>query len=195
MPERPQDHLPPGYFLPRGDVASFTEVYNAYYARLWAYTRRLVGNPEVAADIISETFIKLWRSENGFATRQHVEAFLHVAARNAGLNYLKQTSRQQEIRDALEAEKLEDPAEDPMPYDLISELMELIRLEVKKLPEKYHKVFEMAFIEGLKNDEIATLLRLSNQTVRTYKKELLGKLRLVFEDKNLLWTLLLILKP
>ena len=48
---------------------------------------------------------------------------------------------------------------------------------IEKLPEKARIVFEMSFIEGLKNVEIAEKLGLSDSSVKKYKASALDFLR------------------
>ena len=58
----------------------------------------------------------------------------------------------------------------------IVEIEKMLRY-IEKLPEKARVVFEMSFIEGLKNTEIAEKLELSDSSVKKYKATALDFLR------------------
>jgi len=57
------------------------------------------------------------------------------------------------------------------------EAQTLLYSAIEKLPEKARVVFEMSFIEGLKNTEIAEKLELSDSSVKKYKATALDFLR------------------
>ena len=72
-----------------------------------------------------------------------------------------------------------------------AELMQEIYSEIEKLPEKRRMVFKLAYLEGLKNDEIATQMNISIHTVKEHKGKALQFLRLRFSDKNIILFILL----
>jgi RNA polymerase sigma-70 factor (ECF subfamily) len=53
-----------------------------------------------------------------------------------------------------------------------AEVLDFVNSELKKLSPKYRTVFELSFIEGLKNEEVADRLQTSNQVVRDMKSKI-----------------------
>ena len=45
-----------------GDSASFAELYNLYYQKVFAFIRTIVRNSEDAEDILQLTFLNAWRN-------------------------------------------------------------------------------------------------------------------------------------
>jgi RNA polymerase sigma-70 factor (ECF subfamily) len=72
-----------------------------------------------------------------------------------------------------------------------AELMQDIYAEIEKLPEKRRQVFKLAYVEGLKNDEIAAQMNISVHTVKEHKGKALQFLRLRFSDKNIILFILM----
>lgn len=50
----------------RGDARAFEDFYRESAPRLQAFLNQLLGNAQAAEDVAQETFLRLWRSPNGF---------------------------------------------------------------------------------------------------------------------------------
>ncbi len=95
----------------------------------------------------------------------------------------------------MHAEQLKDDTEEQEHANLQAELLTEIYEAVEALPQKSRRVFQLKYIEGLKNEEICERLGTSNQTVRNQMASALKTLRLRLQDKShLLPVLLLMIK-
>jgi RNA polymerase sigma-70 factor (ECF subfamily) len=79
-----------------------------------------------------------------------------------------------------------------------TELIRQIQAEMEHLPEKCRIIFELAFFEEMKTPEIASLLSISQHTVRAQKSKAVRLLRSALLKKSalplvLLWQLDLVL--
>ena len=85
-----------------GNRNAFEEIYNRHHLQLYYFARKLTGNPEVAAEIVSDTFVRLWTLRAGFTTLERIKSFLYLTARNACLDYLRtdQSTFEQNIIEA-----------------------------------------------------------------------------------------------
>ena len=174
-----------------GDPHAFTYFFQLHYRPLCYFASQLVGNQPDAEDIVKDTYVKLWQKHTDFATPQNIKAFLYITTRNACLNFLrhiqvKESSRKELLY--LEEEKGQELIINQM---IRAELMQEIYTEIEKLPEKRRMVFKLAYLEGLKNDEIADQMRISIHTVKEHKGKALQFLRLRFSDKNIILFILL----
>lgn len=172
--------------IAEGDVTAFTMLYSKYYPRISVFANRFISDRDKARDITAETFIKWWRLRGKFDSIERLEGFLYVTTRNACLNTLRRSKKQARIEQELFYQLEASANEGILQRDIRAELLEAVFMEVQKLPEKYHEVFRLAFLQGLKNDEVAEQLRIANKTVRTYKSEILHLLRTAFDLKSLL---------
>lgn len=170
----------------QGDSQAFTYFFQLHYRPLCYFAAQMVGDHQDAEDIVKDTYVKLWQKHDSFATSQNIKAFLYITTRNACLNFL----RHLQVREASRKELMfleEIKGQDLVLNRMIkAELMQEIYCEIEKLPEKRRMVFKMAYLEGLKNDEIAEQMNISIHTVKEHKGKALQFLRLRFSDRNII---------
>lgn len=152
-----------------GDEHAFRYVMNRYFLVINQFTKRIIKNTAAAEDVAVETFTKLWKHHHNVTSFESIQAFLYITAKNGCLN---------ELRNARNLERRH------INYTLIQEgdkgpslSNEIILTEVKAeiyrmaehLPEKIRRVFDLAYVEGLPNREIALKLSVSVNTVKSQK--------------------------
>jgi RNA polymerase sigma-70 factor (ECF subfamily) len=65
-----------------GHDAAFSEVFSALAPRLLAFLRRLCGSPELAQDLLQETFLRMHRARGSFEPGSAVVPWAYAIARN-----------------------------------------------------------------------------------------------------------------
>lgn len=65
-----------------GDDAAFSEVFSALAPRLLTFLRRLCGSPELAQDLLQETFLRMHRARGSFVPGSAVVPWAYAIARN-----------------------------------------------------------------------------------------------------------------
>jgi RNA polymerase sigma-70 factor (family 1) len=165
-----------------GDVYAFNEVYKQMHQRIYFFCKNLVGADE-AIDITATTFSKLWVLHEQFNTRENIQAFLFITARNNCLNYLNhirtKTQKEKEISE------LADEAIFIRNAEIEADIITKIREEVEKLPAQHKRILKLSYYDGYENQEIATMLGISEKTVRNLKSLALKSLKTIFVDKNM----------
>ena len=141
---------------------------------------RIVHDPQVAEDLIQETWI---RASNAMQQEpvEHVEAFLHQIARNLALDHL----RRKGTRSRVEAEGLAPAAVEQVPGDVVSieeGIIERQRLghfvqALSGLPERVQAVMILARVHNWPNRRIAGHLGISERTVFNDLRMALGHCR------------------
>ena len=149
-------------------VDHFNYLYRTYYPALCFYALKIVDNQECAKDIVEEVFTKLIMVKQEFTEVDNVRAWLYTATRNASLDYLRKDKHAKERQ--FEFSLNRQPDEPHYDYELIrTEILNKILQEVKQLPGNSGKIIEMSFLKGMKNEQIAMELGLSEKTVRNLK--------------------------
>ena len=175
----------------KGDPHAFTSFFHIHYRPLCYFAAQLVGNHQDAEDIVKDTYVKLWQKHTDFETAQNIKAFLYISVRNACLNFL----RHMQVKESSRKELMyleENKGEELVLNQMIrAELMQEIYAEIEKLPEKRRQVFKMSYLDGLKNDEIATQMNISIHTVKEHKGKALQFLRMRFSDRQIVLFILL----
>jgi len=160
------------------DKKSFTDVYNKLYPYAFFFAKRLVTS-EDAADIVASVFGKLWFHKKKFENLPHCKAFLRVAVRNACVShYRKQASRiRKEEMGHIELYSCETD------YiftseEIGAEKLSRIYSEIERLPHRCKEIFKLAYLQNIKNSDIARILGITIRTVQNQKHTALKMLRM-----------------
>ncbi|NJK94923.1 MAG: RNA polymerase sigma-70 factor [Bacteroidales bacterium] len=169
------------------DEYTFEQAYRLYFPRLFTYSMKIVGDKNMAKDVVQDVFIKLWENPKVLDT-DNPEAFIFTTVRNASLNFV----RHLKVIDNLKIKVQEKYEGDELYYiDFIgSEPTELIDKELQtgfekvlnSLPRKCREVFSLSRKEGLKNREIAEKLNISTKNVEKHISRALSIYRTNFAN-------------
>ena len=147
--------------LNQRDERAFYAMFKQFYPSIVIFANKLVHDNELAQEICSDSFIKLYQSTEIFAGLNNVKAYLFTVTRNGCTDAIRKISHHPQIEE-LESEKFITEQE------IESELVELIYLSIEKLPGRCRRIFQMIF-NGMSTEEIAHALNLSLSTVRNQK--------------------------
>lgn len=173
------------YRFQQGDAIAFNTIYNRYYSSLRYFSQRLTCQKREAEDIAVETFVKLYRLCGNFENVANIRAFLYVTARNACYDYLSYTHRRpshEKENDPVYAAGEGYPVKDEMDTTAVQKA---VFEAIESLPEECGKVFKMTYVQGLKTTDIASLLTISDQAVRSHKRRAIKLLRIALFEKRL----------
>ena len=67
----------------------FHDIFNKYYVTLCLFANQYTENQETSADIVQDSFAKLWQIREDFFYLHQVKAFLYTVVRNKALNELE----------------------------------------------------------------------------------------------------------
>lgn len=157
------------------DVDTFDQLYRIYFAPLCIYCAKYVGRKD-AEDVVNNLFLKLWDRAETFENFQHAQSTLYLAVKNACLDTIKLLGRRGNRYEQMQL--LSEQVTQNFELEIIeNEFWAEIYREIQKLPTQCGNVMRLAYIDGLTNDEVATALNISQQTVRNQKVKGLKILR------------------
>lgn len=178
----------------RGNPRAFQVIFDTYRMRVFHFVKKLIEDREVAEEITSDTFIKLHHLHASFQTSKNIVAFLHITARNAGLDYIKHRKRRRGYME-LNEEAFDRQDADISTFgdtDIEATVLQFIHEEMEKLPPRAKTVFKLFYLQGLSLGEIATKMGISPQTVANQKVSALKLLRVkALEKPKLIITIML----
>lgn len=126
----------------------------------------MVKSKEVAEEIVSDVFIKLWQMRNDLGKVAALKVYLYTITRNFSLNYItRQHKHQWESLDGLAEDAFVTnitPEDQLISADMHNRIQEAIR----QLPPQCRVIFQLVRQDGLKYKEVAEVLQLSVLTVR-----------------------------
>jgi len=151
-------------------------VFRRYYPRLCYYAFKIIENKASAEDVVQDVFLRFQDRLPQFNSETALGSFLYLSVKNACLNMLRHKAVEAKY-EASASFSLKDEA--PFVENLIrAEVYGEIHQALASLPEGCRTVINLAYFDGLKNDEIADRLQVSVNTVKTQKQRGLQLLRL-----------------
>jgi RNA polymerase sigma-70 factor (ECF subfamily) len=160
--------------LKAGEESAFQTLFEAHYLILCVYAKRIVGDADIAKEVVQVVFVRLYEHRQAIAPLRSIKAYLLTSVHNSCLNHLKQQHTYQMHHQYILQQTSTGEQADPL---VELELEEKIYQVVQQLPEQCRRIFQMNRFEGKKNGKIATELGLSIRTVETQISKALKILR------------------
>ena len=162
-----------------GDSDAFTEIYNEFFPRVYAFTLKRTGNPAEAEDLAQETFVRAFNAIGSYNPRYKFSSWIFKIANNLTIDHLRKKRLDTVSIDgspnattAAEREGtrliVEDTGERPDGYVESMELGSQIESAIGELRPEYRTVVLLRHVEGYSYDEIAEIMGIPLGTVKTY---------------------------
>lgn len=183
-----------------GDEETYIFLFREYYVSLCAYSRRYVGRKDIAEEIVSDTFFKIWENRAKINISTSIKAYLFQAVCNNSLNYLRKLKKETKLEEFFQKTSFEniafsDPFEEMEEQSLLMTDMNVkIEEMVNQLPVQQQKVFRLKRMEGRKTKEVAEIMGLSVKTVEMHLTKATLNLRQKLKDYLPAFLLFLLLK-
>ncbi|WP_319591802.1 RNA polymerase sigma-70 factor [uncultured Draconibacterium sp.] len=186
--------------LKSGDEGTYISLFEEYYVGLCAYSRRYVGRKDIAEDIVSETFFKIWENRRKLEITGSIKSYLFQAVANNSLHHLRKLRKEEKLDDYFSGtenenigfkEVAENITENSL---LIKELHSRIEEAVNLLPPQQQTAFRLKRFEGKKNKEIADEMGLAVKTVEMHLSKAVISLRKNLQDYLPAFLLFMLLK-
>ena len=162
--------------LKEGDREAFSMLYKQYWEKVYHFCGLYLNNRDVAEDVVQEVFIKLLNWDESFDNEEHLKHYLYKAVRNSCLNQIKMTGIRADILESIQKNTPED--ENNFFVNVVrAEVYQEIMGAIQDLPTECGRIFKLAYVEGFSNDEIATQLSISVNTVKAQKNKAKIQLR------------------
>ncbi len=157
----------------RGNVNDFEKLVTAYEKNVYNIALRMVGDPDDAADMTQETFIKAYRALSGFRGDSKFSSWLYRIASNVCLDFLRSRSRHPQVslstvdEDDRATFELPDMRQNPEEQLMKKLGMEAVRRGLEQLPEQQRQILVLRELGGLSYAELAQTLGLEEGTVKS----------------------------
>jgi RNA polymerase sigma-70 factor, ECF subfamily len=160
-----------------GDIRAFEMLHRRYHARIYRLAFLRIGNADDAADIASQTFCNALKRIESYQFRRSdsIYPWLHQIASNLVIDLVRDRPAGGML--SLDAQAAEDvdsfleylPADGPSAQDLVerSEVQELVRQAINKLPADQARAIALRFLGDLSIREIAQSLDRSEGAVKS----------------------------
>lgn len=148
----------------RGDKTGYEALYRQYSKAMYNTSLRIVNNTADAEDVLQDAFVDAFRSLHDFHYRSTFGAWLKRIVINKSINTLRK--RKMDLVE-LEHEVHSFPEETPIDEETLQLKVEEVKTAIRRLPDGYRTVLSLYLLEGYDQEEIAGILNISHNTVRT----------------------------
>jgi len=149
---------------------AFEMLYDRHASNVYSILFHIVRDESLAEELLQETFWQVWQKASQHNIKGAASAWLHQIARNKALDQL----RRQKVRSSILAKDIEayEWALGPHQPSLESEFeqgwtREIIQKALERIPSEQRLCLEMAYFEGLSQQEIAEKTQTPLGTIKT----------------------------
>lgn len=140
-----------------------------YSDDLLFFVRGIVRNNEIAEELVSDVFVKLWSKREYFSDIINIKSYLFILARNESISFMRKNNRTKIVS----LEELGDYHFTPLEENNGSELFDQVMINqineaIDSLPAKCKMAFSLAKVNGLKYKEVAEIMKISPLTVKNH---------------------------
>jgi len=132
--------------------------------KIFRLALRITFNRAEAEDIVQETLIRVWNHRDELFKIESVEAYCLTIARNLAID----ASQKKEAKNQELAPEHDRPVDASTPFDTLvhKEQMAFLHQLINRLPEKQRLIFHLRDVEGHSYQEIASIMKLSEEQVK-----------------------------
>jgi len=153
-----------------GDLTQGDALVTRHWASIARFFRSKIGDD--GADLISQTFLACVEHKDAI---EHVKAFLFAVARRRLADHLRARAKAPELDLAMSS--LADLGPGPVTELGARERRELLQAGLARIPIDDQIALELAYFEGMESDDIARVLEINANTVRSRLSRARDKLR------------------
>jgi RNA polymerase sigma-70 factor (ECF subfamily) len=151
--------------IAKGDRAAFTEFYQRHNRSLFAFLVKMVRDRELAEEVLSETMLDIWRQAGRFEGKSSVTTWLFSIGHHKAVSRLR---RMREVAlDEEVAANIEDSGPTPDMQASDKDMSRLLARLIECLSLDHREILQLAYYQEFSVQEIAEVLDLPENTVKT----------------------------
>jgi RNA polymerase sigma-70 factor (ECF subfamily) len=150
-----------------GDVGAFEQLFRLYERRVYQYILGFVRDAAVAEEVAADTLLTVWHGASRFEKSSRVSTWILGIARHKAIDAVRRITRQARTGLLEEAEELPTPAPGPLDAAHDYSVEQLTRRAIQRLSAEHREVLYLAFYADVPYEQIAILLEVPQNTVKT----------------------------
>lgn len=148
-----------------GDKNAMRTLFVRHSARVFRFLLRMVDNAATAEDLVSETFIEVWRQAGRFEARSKASTWLLGIARHKALSSRRQ--RRFDQLDEAAVALVPDPADDPEADAQQRSRAAVLRDCLRQLPLAQRELIDLIYYHEQSIADVARIVGVPENTVKT----------------------------
>ena len=152
-----------------GDVDAFDTLFDRYHVPIYNFARTMLGHSDGADDVLQDVFLAVARAAKTYDPRGRFRSWLFRLARNHCLNRLQSERLRRRVIAESGLDLADAPSGEPSPAEQVDSDERLARLRqlIADLPERQREAIALYAFEQMSYQEIADVLDIPLNTVRT----------------------------
>jgi len=169
-----------------GDDNAFHEIVALHDERIMLLALQITQNEQDAEDVYQETFIKTYRNLKKFRFESEIYTWMYRIAVNTAYNFKRKESKIQMIEPTQSDNRdhIDQITESNSNDDSSQEFTKAVRASLHLLPKQQRTVFILKHLQNLKIKDIASILNISDGTVKKYLFRAVEKLQVALKEYN-----------
>ena len=161
------------------DETALEILYNRYAGLIFTLALRIVGDPELAREVLQDTFLRCWDGRETYDVgRGRVPWWLMGIARNRAIDLLRSRPHQARLREREPLAVVIAKATQPDVTDSLP-MRHAVVSALQSLPIAQRQAIELAYYGGFTQTEIAHELGAPLGTIKSRTREAMDRLRAV----------------
>lgn len=148
-----------------GDKRAMRRLFDRHHLRIYRFALRLLGDREVAEDVLSEVFLDVWRHAEMFEGRSQASTWLIAIARFKALTWLRR--RGETPLDEATAAAIPDTSDDPETVMRKKQQSQILRDCLARLSLKHREIVDLVYYQEMTIAEVARIVGIPEATVKT----------------------------
>lgn len=150
---------------------AFSRLFDFYKGKVYNFAYKFVLTEDNADEITQIVFIKLWENRKKLNITTSFDSFLYVLTKNACFDFLRKVVNDKKLLDKFISTYQYDLNNDNIEYSIRhQEFISCTEEIIEKLPPKQKEVFTMSVYDKKSYREIAKIMNISINTVKTQLK-------------------------
>jgi len=166
-----------------GDIRAFEDIYRHYSSYVYTLSYRVVGNAEDAEEVAQDVFVKIYKNLRKFKFGSALKTWIYRITANEAINFVKRNNKKRKIN--YHIADLENIARSPEVDEGLEDAKDVVRSMLRVLPVEQRACVVLRNMQGLKYDEIAKVLKINVNTVRTRLRRAREKLISLYRGKEM----------
>lgn len=163
-----------------GEEDAYTALYNKYAKHIYNSISRMLANSAEAEDIVQEAFCTAFEQIGRLKKQDNFEGWVKRIAINKTINLLKK--RKLVFVEGAFYDQIADSVPDIEDEKLFQCKVEDVKAAIMDLPVGYRTIISLHLFENIPQDEIAKMLGVSHNTVRSQYHRAKKKVFLALKD-------------
>ncbi|WP_026897293.1 RNA polymerase sigma factor [Daejeonella oryzae] len=149
----------------KGSRKAQYDLYKLYSKAMFNIALRILNNADEAADVLQEAFIDAFRRVADFRQETTFGLWMKQIVINKSISHLRK--RKMDLVSIDDAHLEDLPDTEPDDFEELELKVQQVKAAIQHLPDGYRVVLSLYLLEGYDHEEIAHILKISENTSRT----------------------------